>query len=287
MKPKTVLNIFPVLGLLLCIFAAPSCTHKAETVINAADSSYREIHDLAYGHLPQQTYDLFLPAGRSRQTAMVIVIHGGGWISGEKEYVDSYAKRFSDDGFAAISMNYRLASDSVHYPLMLEDIDSMIACVSQHAAGWGIGNGQVGLFGYSAGGHLALLYSYSIDRARSVSAVISLAGPTDVQDPRLWAVPWMFGELKLMEGDSITSTWGLASPVRWAGIASPPTFLIHGTLDSIVPVSQSVKLDSVLRSRNASVQLLLLPGQAHTYTWDAFETLMEKSKSYLNANLKH
>ena len=114
---------------LLVIFAG-SCSHKSEVapvtgvyrVLTPVVLASLEKFNLPYGANSRQKYDLFLPMGRDRNTRVILLLHGGGWVSGEKEYLDSYARLFAGMGYVAISMNYRLANDSIHYRAMLDDI---------------------------------------------------------------------------------------------------------------------------------------------------------------------
>ncbi|MCX6304659.1 MAG: alpha/beta hydrolase [Bacteroidetes bacterium] len=273
-----------IVGLLLCfLVAASGCRKSPQAVI---PSSYQEKLDLAYGTDTLQRYDLFLPEGRSADTKMILLIHGGGWVTGNKRDCDYYARQFAAAGFAAISMNYRLANDSIHYRHMLADIDSMIACLSENASAWGVGSSSIALFGYSAGGHLALLYSSSGNRKQSISSVVSLAGPSNVQDTMLWKTPYLLWEIKLMEGDTLPANWSQANPIHLMNAGSPPTLLIHGVYDSVVPVSQSVNLNQVMKAINAPVHMLLLDNETHYLSSGATATMLEETKTFLNANMK-
>ena len=278
----TSVKYFPVF-LLLFLLVYSGCQKTRPVGLPA---TYQEKFDQPYGPDSLRQYDLFLPQGRNQSTKMIIVIHGGGWVSGEKEFIDYYARRFSDFGYAAVSMNYRLANDSVHYQDMLNDIDSMIGCTSRNSGQWGIGNGKVALFGYSAGGHLALLYSYSRDKGRNVGSVISLAGPTDIQDNLLWESPGLYEEIGFMAGNTLAVTWTQANPVHFISATNPATLLIHGTNDSIVPVSQSLKLKELLEATNVKVNILLLENETHSYSSQATKRLLEETRRFLDANMK-
>ena len=285
MIKKRILNFLHFIAVLFFFFliAAAGCRKSTQVVIS---SSYQEKLDQAYGTDTLQRYDLFLPEGRSADTKVILLIHGGGWVTGNKRDCDYYARQFAAAGFAAISMNYRLANDSIHYRQMLADIDSMIVCLSENAAAWGVGSSRIALFGYSAGGHLALLYSSSGNRKQLIRSVVSLAGPSDVQDTILWKTPYMLWEIRLMEGDTLPANWSLANPIHLMNAGSPPTLLIHGICDSIVPVSQSVNLDQVMKASSAPVRLLLLDNETHFLTSGATATMLEETKTFLNANMK-
>jgi acetyl esterase/lipase len=282
---RTTVQYIPVF-LLLFMLVYAGCQKKQPDETETSYPAKQELFDQSYGPNSLQRFDLFLPQGRNENTGTVIVIHGGGWVSGDKTWVNYYARQFSDSGYAAVSMNYRLANDSVHYQDMMDDIGSMIGCVAENSGRWSIGNGRVALFGYSAGGHLALLYSYSRNMSQKIGAVISLAGPTDLQDSLLWESPGLFEEIGLMAGNTSPATWTPASPVNFITAANPPTLLIHGTNDTVVPVVQSIKLKTMLEASQIPVNLIMLENENHFYSSQAIRDLLDESRRFLDANLK-
>jgi acetyl esterase/lipase len=250
------------------------------------DRFYLESYNKSYGTDPNQAYDLFLPEGRDENTKAIILIHGGAWVMGDKEDMHDYARYFASSGFAVTTMNYRFASSSLHYQGMLDDISSMVGCVSENSAAWGIGNGPVALFGYSAGGHLALLYTYSRDKGAKIGAVVSLAGPSDLQDSLLWKSPGLWFKIKLLAGDSLPASLMQASPVNYISPANPPTFLIHGTGDSIVPVAQSLKLNQLLRSSNSRTSMFIMENESHYFSEGARHKFLDETEYFLEENFK-
>lgn len=268
------------LVLLLVSFGCKKSQHTADITPSM------EKYNLAYGIGPLQRFDLFLPEGHDAHTKVILLIHGGGWVSGNKEDCDYYAKSLSDFGFAALSMNYRLANDSVNYQEMLADIDSMIGCISKNAVQWGIGSSRIALFGYSAGGHLALLYSYYSGMEGKVASVVSLAGPTDIQDSLLWKSPGLYDNILLMAGDPLPVNWTISNPVHYVSAINPATLLIHGTHDSVVPFSQSLKLNQVLEVSGIPVTLMVLENETHYFSSGATEKFLAETKDFLDVHMK-
>jgi dipeptidyl aminopeptidase/acylaminoacyl peptidase len=162
----------------------------------------------------------------------------------------------------------------------------MIVFASKKARQWGVRNGQVALFGYSAGGHLALLYSYARNWHQTIGSVISLAGLTDVQDSVLMENQVLYEEIKLMAGNPSPATWTPANPIHFAGEPNPPTMLIHGTSDQIVPVSQAYKLNQALERSNIKVKMLILENEPHhDFSSGAVTQFLVEAKYFLAANL--
>jgi acetyl esterase/lipase len=275
------LEYFYISAMLLLFFFTGCGKIQPEPTV----SPYLENYSQQYGPDALQRFDLILPEGHNAQTRLVLLIHGGGWISGDKWYCEVYAKRFATAGFATVSMNYRLANDSIHYRDMLDDIDSMLTFVSKNSARWGIEIHPVSLFGYSAGGHLALLYAYARNVEHQVGAVISLAGVTNLADSALWNSPGLYDDIVAMTGEPSPDHWTQANPVHYVRTTNPPTFLIHGTKDEVVPLFQSLAFNQILKASNIPVKLMLLDNETHTYSPEAVEKLMDASISFLHSNV--
>lgn len=276
-------TLYPLLLTLFFLIILTGCQKsKPETVVSAADSQYNQ----AYGADSLQQFDLFLPEGHGQKTKVVLLIHGGGWVGGDKWFCQDYARQFAAYGYAAVSMNYRLANDSIHCQEILADIDSMIGCITRNTGRWGVRNGQIALFGYSAGGHLALLYPYSTDPERHIGAVVSLAGPTDVLDSLLWQSPGLLDDIRLMTGDTVVSRWANTNPINFVSATVPATLLIHGINDEVVPVAQSMKLKQALDASSANSTLILMQNETHYYSLVAIDNFMAEAKKFLDANLK-
>ena len=131
--------------------------------------------------------------------------------------------------------------------------------------------GRLAFFGTSSGGQLALMAAY---RLQGVKAVVSWSGPTDL-------VSWPSNPVKTLLG--CKKVWCPdhahdASPIFFATVSSPPTFLAHSTGDKTVPFSQSVELDSALTQLGVDHSFLRVSGSSHgmalwsaawpaTYAW--------------------
>src|SRR5688572_25691611 len=100
----------------------------------------------------------------------IICIHGGGWVSGDRSDMHYVAEYFSNAGFAAFCPQYRL-SPLYTYPAPLEDIASFIRYLREKADSLGILPDSIGVFGNSAGGHLAAMSGLTADVAERSNAV--------------------------------------------------------------------------------------------------------------------
>jgi acetyl esterase/lipase len=216
-------------------------------------------HDLAYrqGSSRQWKLDLAMKKDpRSRPRPGIVVIHGGGWIEGDKS---SFASRehgvpgnivdFAALGFVAATINYRLAGEAP-FPAALEDCKNAVRWMRAHARDYNLDPGHIGAYGNSAGGHLAMLLGmvgqdahlegdgpYQ-DQSSLVQAVVSDSGPIDLFDQhhrgalRQVVERFMGGP---PEGDR-AAVYRRASPVDQINPRTPPLLLIYGVEDGQVPV---------------------------------------------------
>src|SRR3954454_2330334 len=138
--------------------------------------------DVAYGKDSLQRMDIYLPAGRtSNVTKSLILIHGGGWNSGDKSnfavYIDSFKHRLPD--YAIFNINYRLVSSNHIFPVQENDVKAAVNFITTHAEEFEINKNKLVLVGASAGAHLALLQAYKNTEPK-IKAVVDFFGPTDL-----------------------------------------------------------------------------------------------------------
>lgn len=229
------------------------------------------LYDVAYGDDPQQRMDMHLIAGRDASTPLVVLIHGGGWMAGDKRDADFMVRGCTARGMNVVNINYRLGCDSIHYREMMADIDAAIGRIADCARTWGVCKRKYVLWGGSAGAHLALLYAYGYDRRDAVSAVITLGAPTCLDSPSALEgtsqqdleglLPLVTGHPWQRDSARLHPDYRAASPCRCP--QAKPSMLIHGTADAIVPPRQSQLLDARLRALGTESRLLLLPGGGH------------------------
>ncbi|MDB5252591.1 MAG: hypothetical protein JWP27_1760 [Flaviaesturariibacter sp.] len=226
--------------------------------------------NVAYGTDAFQKMDVFLPAGRNvDSTNVVVLIHGGAWIEGDKAdftaQMDTLKKRLP--GYALVNVNYRLASASAnHFPTQEQDIKAALTYLYDHRMDYRLSDRWV-LLGASAGGHLALLQAYKYASPVRPKAVVSFFGPTDMagmynaQTTNLT----ILGMQLLMNGTpaSNPASYQQSSPLTFAGAQSPPTLLLHGGMDDIVPVAQSTTLRDKLATNSIPVQYYFFPTEGH------------------------
>ena len=253
-----------------------------------------------------RTLDLYLPPS-DRPVPLLIFIHGGGWRGGSKDGCP--AKFLANYGFAVASINYRVAREAV-FPAQIEDCRAALKFLRAQAAKYHIQPDHVGVWGGSAGAHLAALLGTSaaidfsagpdkatpdgkFDEAVRVQCVIDMYGPSDLtpvvgRNPDrndVWkAAAALLGpcadDKELMK----KAKW--ASPVTYVRRDSPPFLVQHGDADVVVPLEQGRKMAEALQKAGADATLMVMPGAGHAgaplFTEENHQALV----AFLNKHLK-
>jgi acetyl esterase/lipase len=198
---------------------------------------------------------------------LIIWIHGGGWRGGGRaDFSPAWA--WVDSGYSVASIDYRL-SQQKKWPAQIQDVKAAVRWLRSNADAFSLDTGRIVVWGASAGAHLASMLALTQradaldgtvgdypDAPNHVRGVIDFYGPSNFLEPipRRWT-PWSsVGELlgcgvrKCMD----RAYW--ASPVSYVNPGDPPFLIVHGTQDTIVPVSQSILLDSLLRAARVPVE---------------------------------
>lgn len=243
---------------------------NTKTAVVANNSAVKMLN-LAYGEHPQQVMDIYLLENRTVETPLVVLIHGGAWVAGDKADAGFMKDACYGNGMNVVNINYRLADSTINYTHIMEDISSAMAMILNHAAEYNIRTSKIVFWGGSAGGHLALLYAYNYDIQNAVSLVMTLGAPTKLDDKLSLIGPnpaEMIGLLATITGKPYDLFWPLdpayadASP--YYGKNFKPTLLIHGEKDPIVPVRQANLMRDRLVQANVDNVLFILPNGGHT-----------------------
>ncbi|RNF41295.1 alpha/beta hydrolase [Planococcus salinus] len=272
----------------------------AETKQQSAESEAIDTSFIANKHLDvkyggpweTQKLDIYLPNEGEGPFPVIVAIHGGGFMQGDKTGADIAPMiEGVNRGYAVVSVNYRLSNEAL-FPAAISDVKAAIRHVKANAEEYNLDAEKIAVWGGSAGGHLAALagtsgdddslngeYTENIHHSSEVQAVVDWYGQIDFLE-----IDAQFAESgitpKLGErstDDSPESKYlgrNITEKVEEVKKANPetyitendPAFLIqHGTADPNVPVQQSVdfaeKLKDVLGEEK--VELTLFEGAVH------------------------
>lgn len=270
----------------------------------AEEKSY-EYKNISYGSHERQVLDLNIPKENDGEIGLVLFIHGGAWIAGDKESYKGGVKAAAETyGFAGAAINYRYISETVSIHDILDDIDLALKCIKQKGEENGVNISKVLLTGDSAGGHLSLLYAYSRAETAAITpaAVVSNSGPADLTDENFYInnamgdEEFVAGLFSYASGKSFSyseranakEALEKVSPLFYVNENTVPTVINHGMKDSIVPYSNAVALDAKLTECGVTHVLNSYPNSDHDLGSDqankeiANDLLIEYCNTYLS-----
>ncbi len=217
---------------------------------------------------------------------VLFVIHGGGWCGGDAlEDMEAFApmaEALLAEGWAAATVDYRLTGPDreIRFEDLFSDVLDGLAYLCAHAEEYGADPQRVVVAGGSAGGHLALMTGLAAQAFRPgfparVRLIVDLCGPADLLDLSDYIdSPYLDdakGMLTMLTGVPPTApqaaVYRRVSPYFYVAPQSPPILMVHGTVDTLAPFSQSQKLAA--RCLEAGVPYCLLP---ITYAWHDFQS---------------
>jgi acetyl esterase/lipase len=250
---------------------------------------YYEELNISYGNDSNQTFDLYLPANRTTNTKTIILIHGGGWTSGDKSDMNVIKDliRLDLPNLAIANINYRLANQSEKpYPMQIEDITSIINFLKENKAKFTISE-KIGFIGTSAGAHLSLLWSYAFDDNKKVNMVCSIVGPTNFTDPAYLnnTDPALQDMLNLFGINPEISFLEEVSPYHQATETSPPTILFYGGLDPLIPITQGTDLRDKLENLGVTHEFTLYPNAGHGWVGIELLDTWSKLKAFIQSHI--
>ncbi len=216
--------------------------------------------------------DLYLPPEAEGRRPAVLLIHGGGWRYGTKAQMFAQARQLARRGYVAMSINYRLAP-AYPYPAQVQDCLSAVRWLRRHADRYQIDPARIGVYGYSAGGHLACMVGVggaagdigtSTGEAEvdaRVQAVVAGGAPCDFR-----SMPadsdildyWLGGARQARP-----ATYEVASPISAVSADDPPTFFFHGEKDWVVPIFIARRMQAALSNAGVETEFFVCEGDGH------------------------
>ena len=217
-------------------------------------------HDIAYGTLPRQRLDLYLPRHPpGRPVPLVVFVHGGSWYWGAKNQYRFVGAALAEQGVVVAVINYRLYPEA-HLEDSVEDVVTAVAFAEREATRRTGDPARVYLMGHSAGAQLAALVALNPTRLAAVgvpavNGFIGLAGPYDF-------LPITDDYLKEYFGPQ--ERYPLSQPVNFVSSASAPALLVQGLKDTTVRPRNADALGARLRAAGVPVENLLLEDDDHS-----------------------
>ncbi|MFE9913870.1 alpha/beta hydrolase fold domain-containing protein [Micromonospora sp. NPDC005553] len=245
------------------------------------------------------TLDLVVPVTAPRPAPVLVWIHGGAWLFGSPKQppdwlmtVDPFTAAIRA-GFAVASVQYRLSGEA-HFPAQLDDVKAAVRWLRRHGDKVGVDGERIGVWGESAGGHLASMVALTgddQDDSRVLAAVCWYA-PSNLLTMQSQAHP--SGTIDHDAADSPESLLigaplpdnphlgRAASPITYVSDQAPSMLLIHGDQDLVVPVGQSRELAAALTEVGAEVELSVVRGADHCFAGVPLEPLIRDTLAFFS-----
>jgi acetyl esterase/lipase len=245
--------------------------------------------DVVYSVIPgfrPLVVDLYMPRGNAARP-LLIYIHGGGWVGGHTRHSGALSDfprvlaKLASEGFIVASLEYRLSGEAP-FPAALQDARAALRFLRANAGKYHIDSTRVGVWGGSAGGHLAALLATtcgdtSLDPVPVAGSAPPSPGSECVQTAVTWYGVFDFAPMVARQGSGSevkflgcsgpcdSKAVARASPVTYIGAGDPPFLLIHGEKDGTVDVSQSHLAEARLRAAGVPVTALYIPDVDHSF----------------------
>lgn len=263
-----------------------------ESLINKTPevpSDIEEITNIEYKNIGGKSLqlDMYIPKNVVKPAPLLVFIHGGGWRGGNRADYLVYLVAFAKKGYITATVSYRLLKDAP-YPACAEDITDAVTWFYNNGQQYGYDPDRIAVIGGSAGGHLALLAGYGWKRAASendssqihrIKAVVDIYGPYDLTTEYARNHELVTSFLNNIY-DEAPQLFIEASPKHYLDKSDPPTMILHGTSDELVPVSQSDSLKADLDKLGIPAVYCRLPLWPHTM--DIVQRVNDYSQQQMN-----
>lgn len=212
---------------------------------------------------------------RNEKVPGLIFIHGGGWKSGGRQDYRAYTTWFAQQGYVAATIGYRLSKEAL-FPAAVEDAKCSVRWMRAESESLGVDPDKIVVIGGSAGGHLAMMIGYSPDDktlegagghpevSSEVAAVVDIYGPFDFETPEGKSADVVKQFLGKQSYEEAPELWKRLSPATYLDAGDPPTLIIHGSIDEIVPIAQAEMLSKRLQELKIPFRYIRLEGWPHT-----------------------
>ncbi len=270
-----------------------ACTEDSDLDITPSNPSPTTVTaatllNVSYGSDTDQVYDIYLPQNRTLATKVLILVHGGGWTSGDKADMANFVELMQQElpTYAIVNINYRLANETTSpFPMQLDDITTIIDDLKTKNETYIISQ-DYGFLGTSAGAHLSLLWSYDYDTQANVNMVASIVGPTNLTDEAYLnsADPTIQGYIDLLGLDLVLPFLEQFSPYHQVTTAAPPTIMFYGGQDPLIPNSQGISLSDRLTNLGVTHEFTFYPEEGHGWNGQNAIDTWTKLKAFVAAH---
>jgi len=212
---------------------------------------------LAYGLKARQRFDLFLSHQPLAHRPLIVFVHGGAWLHGDKKDYHFIGEAFAKEGYDVVVMNYHLAPEHI-FPIYIKDLHLLLNHLQQHAGQLNVSTENLVLMGHSAGAFNVMSALYHPQKAmierEKIRAIIGLAGPYhfDYKDDPICA-----------DAFDQSIPYQQVMPYYFVENTSTKHYLFMAERDNIVGHFNSQDLDRVFKDHGNHSELITIPKLGH------------------------
>ncbi len=255
--------------------------------------------DVVYGHKHGMalTFDVFQPTEAANGVGVLFMVSGGWYSSWQPpEKMQGFTKPLTDSGFTVFTVRHG-SSPKYALPEIVEDVRRSVRFIRLNAEQYGVDPDRLGVYGGSAGGHLSLLLGTASDEGDAtskdpvlrvsdrVAAVVALVPPTDIRIC-VWEAPESLPAYKGFPAlDLPLSEAGKVSPLVHVSSDDPPSLVISGVKDKLVPIRHSHAIRKAFEEHHVINELVLFEEAGHGFAGDTSKKAMEKMVAWFEKHL--
>ncbi len=272
------------------------------SVLFPMTEDYNLHSNVRYGNEPREVMDIYVPdkAYKRQENGCILFIHGGSWSNGDKKEMASRCIEMAERGYITATMNYTLFSkDNSDYftvDIMLNEIGMALKKLKSFSNEKKLNITKAATCGFSSGGHISLLYSYTKVKQSPIKLVFTanMVSPTDLSY-EAWGelspiiVSGLTGKnvtLNMVKSGKADKLIASVSPVTYVNSSCIPSLFAYGGKDMVVSVKNYYSIKSAFAKTTARADFFLYPNSIHTLLNDPdvhqkyFSKFLEYCKTY-------
>ncbi len=258
------------------------------SVFGLAGEKYDVYENIRYGEAERDLVTVYVPksAYENEYNGCILYIHGGSWQGGEKEDMAPHCKKLAMKGYITATMSYSLYSDEVFGEVtaftMIDEIDKCIDAIKDFSDEHKLNITKMATSGYSAGGHLSMLYSYSRPQDSSIELAFTAnrVGPSDM-GADVWgsySLASMLAGVKItdemIESGEAQRIADSVSPVAFVNDDTIPSIYAYAGNDMLVNANNKKAMNEAFDACSAEHEFIFFPISNHGLLLDPISEMM-------------
>ena len=240
---------------LIQLFLASNIAQEVEVILTPVEYIYKTVDTTELS-----TFVFFPVDNEKVLRSAVLVFHGGGWNEGTPEWAFSRSRHFVQQGMVAVAVQYRLSDKEIITPIeAMEDAIDAVRWLRTMADEFSIDTSKIAVYGWSAGGHLAVstaIFNNDTNTVNSIPNAILLVSPALELTNDSWVRQLLLNKAEPQD----------ISPAHHVKPNLPPTIIVHGRNDTVTPLSGVELFTQRMLDYDNTCKLFVYDGVGHMFT---------------------